>query len=354
MDLYNLENLENKELMAKAYRLQNDTNKFPLWLHARCNFLSNWLKIPAQKYYGDVRVMLDAQLEFRRRFKGINTLAPDYGVSLLPSAFGIKIKWPDGFMIPAVKKLSDLTAYVEQLAVPDPRVDGYLPAFYNAFFYYQSQVGDLLGPTHPVLSPFEIAASLIGINNTFFAVKQYPKALHKLLQKTTQFMIRVYENDAELFGLKSFPEVYLGEDLPGLLSKEDFMEFVFPYTKKVYDYFKDENTLNIWHCDSKMGHLIEAIPQMGVNVLYNFDPDTDLAQYVDKIGDKVALVGNIHPIKVLYYGTKEEVQRETLRQLELAKNIKGFVAAPGGELPSGVSDEKIDAFIDTVTSFRKG
>ncbi len=353
MDLTGLENEANKELLLKAYRLKNGSNKFPLWLHARCNFLSNWLGIPAQKYYGDVRIMLDAQLQFRKRFSGINTLAPDYGVALLPSAFGIKIKWPNGFMMPAIKKLEELPEYVEQLEVPDPRIDGYLPAFYNAFFYFKSQVGDLLNPTHPVLSPFEIAASIIGVDNTFFATMQYPGVLHKLLEKTTQFMIRVYENDAELFGLDSFSEVYMGEDLPGLLSKEGFREFVFPYTKRVFDYFKGEDTLNIWHCDSKMGHLIEMIPEMGVNVLYNFDPDTDVSQYIEKIGDKVALVGNIHPIKVLYYGSPEDVRNETLRQLELARETKGFVAAPGGELPAGVSEEKIDVFIETVTSYSK-
>jgi len=348
MKLAEYKNDMNDSLLEEALRLNNHSNKIPAWLHARCNFLSKWLNIPAEKYYGDVRVMLESQLEFRKRFKGVNTLAPDYGVALLPSAFGIKVVWPEGFMIPAIKDLTDFPEYVEQLEIPDPRVDGYLPAFYNAFFYFKSIAGDLLEITHPVLSPFEIAASLVGTNNIFEAMYEIPESLHSLLDKTTKFMIDVYEHDAEIFNIDEFKKIYLGEDLPGLLSPEKFKEFVFPYSKKIYDYFSSPATLNIWHCDSRMEHLIEIIPEMGVDVLYNFDPETDLKKYINKIGDEVALVGNIHPIEIMCYGTPADVAKETKRQLNSADKINGYVASPGGELPSCVPEENIDIFLKTV------
>lgn len=346
------ENKENARLVEQAYSLQK-TSKIPVWLHARCQYLSHRLGFAPERYYADVRVMLQAQLAFRERFRGIGTVSPDYGVGLLPSAFGAKISWPGGWVEPVIRSLDELESFVNSLKVPDPRVSGYLPAFYNAYFFMKEQLGENLGPVHPSLGPFDIAGCLVGITEFFMALVKYPKAVHKLLGIISDFLIQAYECDAEMFGLDKIDTVYLGEDLPGMVSREMFLEFVLPYSKKVFTAF-GPNTVNIWHCDGKLGHLVDLIPEMGVNVLYNFDPLTDIEEFLEKIGGKVALVGNVHPVKVLRNGTPQTVKAEVKRQLELGSRYPGFVLAPGGEIPEGVPDENIDALLEAVAEFNDG
>ncbi len=353
LDLNNLspiENHTNKELVKKAYRLE-PTEKTPVWLHARCQFLSNWLGIEPERYYGDARVMLHAQMAFRNKYKGIGTVSPDFGVGLLPSAFGAKITFPEGWVEPMINSLDQYEEYAESLKIPDPRVSGYLPAFYNAYFYMKTQLGDLLEPVHPSLGPFDIAGCLVGIANLLMAINEYPEATHKLLDKISDFLIDAYHCDAEMFGLDRIDTVYLGEDLPGMLSPASFKEYVLPYSKKVFDAFKSEQTINVWHCDGKLEHLIELLPDMRVNVLYNFDPLTDLENFTEKIGGKVCLVGNIDPVKVLRNGTVAEVKQETRRQLELGSKYPGYVLAPGGEMPEGIPEENIFAMLETLEEF---
>lgn len=343
-------NDENSRLISKAYRLE-ETKKVPLWLHARCQFLTKWLGFDPERYYGDVRVMLQSQMEFRRKFRGIGTVSPDYGVGLLPSAFGARVIWPEGWVEPLIDSLDELENFVDGLTIPDPRCSGYLPAFYNAYFYMKNQMGDMLEPVHPSLGPFDIAGCLIGVTNILMATKQYPGAVHKLLDIISDFLIQAYECDAEMFGLDKIDTVYLGEDMPGFLSRDGFKEFVLPYTRKVFDAFESEDTINVWHCDGKLGHLLDLIPEMKVNVLYNFDPETDLEPFVQTLGGKVCLVGNLDPVNVLRNGTPEQVRDEAMRQLKIGGRYPGYVLAPGGEMPEGVPEENILAMIEALESY---
>jgi uroporphyrinogen decarboxylase len=102
-----------------------------------------------------------------------------------------------------------------------------------------------------------------------------------------------------------------------------------------------------------MDHVVDLLPEMGVTVLLMFDPKNDIGFYKKEIGDRVALKGNVNPLKFLRFGTPETVKAEVKRQLDAAKEGGGYIVSTGGEMGDGTPDENIFALIEAVEEYGK-
>jgi uroporphyrinogen decarboxylase len=347
---------KNSTNLAKALRREK-VECVPVLLSDQLNFLGGWLNLDGEAYHLDAKIMLDAQIEFNKRFQGTGILGPNFGVCLEPSAFGAKIKFSKidpPWVIKMCEEFDDLKEYVNQLKEPNPMFDGYLPLFYQTYFHMNNLADDQLEAPLGVIASFDIAALLVGLDNLFLSVKLEPETAHKLLGKINRFLINFIETKAKLFGVTKFEIIDIYGDYAGYLSREDFMEFIAPYNKEIYNYFSGgPKTVNWYHCDGTLGHLIDLIPETGCNCLYSFDPYTDIDKFIDKIGDKVSLVGNIDPINVLRNGTTEEVQTKCKEIIQKGKRAEGFVMSAGGELVHGTPPENIDILLEAVKLYGK-
>jgi hypothetical protein len=57
-------------------------------------------------------------------------------------------------------------------------------------------------------------------------------------------------------------------------------------------------------------HGVDLLPETGVNVPLSFDPMANLGSFKRRIGDRVCLKANIHPIDFVLFGNPESVRRE--------------------------------------------
>ena len=121
-----------------------------------------------------------------------------------------------------------------------------------------------------------------------------------------------------------------------------------PYSGRIFRHFGRK--MNLYHCDLTLKHVAELLPEMGVNVLICFDPNTDIGYFKDKIGDRVCLIGNLKPL-LLLNGTPEEVKAECKRLIERAGPGGGYILAPGGELGYGTPAENIEAMLDAAQEY---
>jgi uroporphyrinogen decarboxylase len=215
----------------------------------------------------------------------------------------------------------------------------------------QKMTDGQLAPPIGTIAGIDIAALMFGFDNICLAMKLYPEATHTYFSKLNQFLINYIELRIELYGVKSMPIVDLYGDFAAYLSEADFREFVLPYNKQIYDYFSEEDSVRLYHTDGPCRHLKQGLVDMGVTCLYNFDPETDLAEYVEEIGDRVCLIGNMHPVPIIRNGTEEDVYNEAKRLIEVGKKAKGFVLGLGGELPNGTPPENIDALLRALDDF---
>jgi uroporphyrinogen decarboxylase len=307
-------------------------------------------------YHIDSDVVLDAQVRFNQSFNGTGILGPNFGVSLETSAFGAQIifaKENPPWVVTACKDYEDLESYVANLKDPDPLFSGYLPLFYQSYFSMRKAAEDAIAPPLGVIASLDVATLLVGMENLSIAIKLIPATVHELLSKINRFLINFIETKARLFNVTAVNVLDLYGDNAAYLSRIDFMEFVAPYNKAVYDYFRSDRTVCLYHSDGNLGHLIDAIPEMGVNCLYSFDPHTDLQRFVSAIGDRVCLIGNVDPIRVMRNGTVAEVKHSIRSILEVGKKAKGFVLSTGGELANGTPPENIRAALEAAELYGK-
>lgn len=142
----------------------------------------------------------------------------------------------------------------------------------------------------------------------------------------------------------------IADDASGLMPLQHFKEFVLPYMKEIFTIFS--YAIGIFHCDSNTSHLLESIPEVGMDV-FNFGPEVNIKEIKDKIGDKVCLFGNIPPIAIakasasdtLQKGTARDVDRVCRHLIEKGKPGGGYMLTAGSGMAAGTPLENIEAMI---------
>ncbi len=312
------------------------------------HFLRGWLGLSARDYVLNPVLQLEAQLAFRKRFRGLGWLGPNVGPGIeVPSALGCKVVFPDddpAWVFPCVKTEGALADLLRNYQEPDLCFGGYLPLFYATYFYMYDKLGDQLPAPYGTMGPIDTACLLVGATNFFLWSKLYPEMIHDLLDKLTTLMIHVVEKRVEVIK-RAMTEFIVFDDSVGNFSPAGFEEFALPYLSRIYKHFGTKT--NFFHCDLTLRHLAEFIPAMGVNVLISFDPDTDIRFFKEMIGDRICLIGNVAP-SLLLTGSPEQVRAECQRQMEMAGRGGRYVLSLGGELRCGTPPENIDALLDAA------
>jgi len=349
--------MKNRERIATAMKL-GQPDQVPLDLsHAiQFNYMHSWLGLDGRKFILDPEYTLEAELKFIDKFKVEGCLGPVFGLAIDPSYFGaadIIIKkdtppWVHGHLS-TVENLKD---YIKNYKEPDPYTAGNFPLFCNGYFYFKKVLGDLIGPPMGILGPIDIAASLCGSTNFFIFAKTERQLVHSLLEKITDFIIKNIQVRVELFKPENHDfEIY--DDYCAFFNRKDFLEFAFPYIKKIWGAYTDKDSIRNFHCDSPLDHIVDLLPEMGANVLLMFDPKNDIGFFKEKIGDRVCLKGNVNPLKFMRFGTPEMVKNEVKRQLQAAMKGGGYILSLGGEMVDGTPDENIYALIEAVEEYGK-
>ena len=349
-------NEKNRERIAIAEKLgQPDQVPIDLSLGSQFNYLHGWLGLDGRRFYLDPSYMLEAELKFVNKFQVEGLLGPQLALAVEPSYWGVPIDirkdtspWPR----PIIDTLEQLEDFLKNYKQPDPCTAGNFPLLSNCYFYFKGVLGDLVSPPMGYLGPFDTAGSIVGQVNLFTWVMTHPNLIKELMEKISDFFIKNIEVRHQIFKPIGC-DLALYDDLPGFLSREQFLEFEFPYVKRIYDSYCAKDSIRTFHCDGPLTHVVDLMPEMGVNVLLSFDPTADIGYFKQKIGDKVCLKGNINPIELIRFGKPEDIKKEVKRELDLAKKNGGYVMCTGGELGGGTPDENIWALIEATEEYGK-
>lgn len=191
-------------------------------------------------------------------------------------------------------------------------------------------------------APFTLAAQLYGLENFLKALYKNQSFARKLLEFTTalstDYFIRMIK-EGKVHGAFIADPTASGD----VISKSHFEEFVLPYTKRVVKAVKDLNKPVMLHICGDIGDRLHLIAETGIDSL-SLDTKVDIGKAVDIIGTKVSIAGNVDPVGVLEFGSREEILQAAWECLEKGTQKGGFILMPGCDLATGVSEENIKAF----------
>jgi uroporphyrinogen decarboxylase len=243
-------------------------------------------------------------------------------------------------------------AQVEKLIVPDPVET--MPFVMETIRLLRKRL-DMSAPLIGFAgAPFTLASYMVegGGTRNYAEIKRMmyrePMTIHRLLDKLADTII-LYVNAQIEAGAQV---VQLFDTWAGELSAADYEEFALPYERKVFERIHRDPSgrspsgsavpaiLYVNGCS----HILEKMAKSGADVL-SVDWRIDLGEARRRVGDKVALQGNLDPCELL--GTPETIA-ESVKEILKKGGVRGHIMNLGHGILPMVPVENARAFIEAA------
>lgn len=265
----------------------------------------------------------------------------------IPDAMGLGLEFVEGEGPRFQRPLRD-EAQIRNLAVPDP--EGELRYVLDAV----RQIRKALAGSVPLIgfsgSPFTLACYMIeGRGGTeFHETKRMmygrPDLMHRILQTNAEAATLYLSAQIEA-GAQA---VMLFDTWGGALSGEAFHEFSLGYMQQIFSGLPRE------HAGQRVprivftkggGQWLESLAQSGADAV-GLDWTTDIASARARIGDRVALQGNLDP--AILFAAPEIVRREAHKVLAGYGHGAGHVFNLGHGISQFTPPESVAALVEAV------
>ncbi|MBB72346.1 MAG: uroporphyrinogen decarboxylase [Legionellales bacterium] len=270
----------------------------------------------------------------------------------IPDAMGLGLYFKEGEG-PCFERPISTMRDVEQLAIPDPEQElQYVP---NAVRTIKHALDDELPLIGFSGSPWTLATYMIegGSSKTFNKPKsllyQDPPLMHKLLGKLAQ-SVTSYLNAQIAAGVDA---VMIFDTWGGLLSTSTYDEFSLRYMQQIIEGLernRGEQPIPVIVFTKGGSGWLEQIAQTGCDGV-GLDWTIDIDKARQRIGDKVALQGNLDP--AVLFASPERIEDEVKRILANYGHGSGHVFNLGHGIDKAVAPERVSVFIDAVHKYSK-
>ncbi len=172
--------------------------------------------------------------------------------------------------------------------------------------------------------PFTLGAYMVegGVSQRYYWVKsmiyEAPEIFHALMEKITRYITDLLCTQVHA-GANA---VMLFESWGGVLTRREYLDFAYPYVRRVIAKLKLEAVPIIYFVD-KGGALLEDIRDSGADVI-QVDFRTDLDTAIRRLGPKVAVQGNLDPY-ILLAAPRELMRQRVAEILQMGRTAKGHV-----------------------------
>ncbi|GMQ90740.1 MAG: uroporphyrinogen decarboxylase [Gammaproteobacteria bacterium] len=265
----------------------------------------------------------------------------------IPDAMNLGLRFTDGEG-PHFDNPVRNSADVDKLFVPDPE---------NELRYVMDAVRLIrktLDGRVPLIgfsgSPWTLATYMVegGGSKEFGVVKcmmfNQPELMHKLLDLLVK-SVMAYLNAQISAGAQA---VMIFDTWGGVLTPRDYQEFSLSYMKQIVDGLTREHerqTIPVILFTKNGGQWLESIADTGCDAL-GIDWTIDLAEARARVGNRVALQGNMDPS--ILYASKERIEQEVETILQSYGCGSGLVFNLGHGIHQHIDPEKVDGFINAV------
>ncbi|MCX6639915.1 MAG: uroporphyrinogen decarboxylase family protein [bacterium] len=293
-----------------------------------------------EEYCSSGKILARAQLQAQSVYKheGLSVFTH---VGILAEAMGSQYHLRK-FEVPILDNpiITDLSQ-IGDLRLPDVQKAGRLPVYLEAIDYLYNAMGDVLPVFAFIPCSFTTAAGLRGTEDFLMDTIISPEDAHRLLEISLTAAI-IFCDECILAG--ALPVLVDPLASGSVISRQTYLEFAFPYQKRLIDYLHRYDLDITLHICGKTMQMLDLIPETGAD-LFSFD-QVDVQTTVKTMGDRVRLVGNLAP-NILLASSKEPVDQVTDQIiLHGLRNSKGFVLSTGCEVPIRCEPQKLEIVIN--------
>lgn len=335
--------IENWDRFLKAARLE-PTDRVPVALIVDSPWLPGFAGVDTRDYILFPDQWLEINLHLLERFPNaawVPGFWVEFGMAAEPSAFGCRMKF-HADRPPSIEPLMPDLAFWEKAEPVNPAEDGLMPLVLRLYRRMDQRLeAEGLG-IHMAAArgPLTTASWLTGVGPLMEGLVAQPEQIGRILETVTTSLIRWLE--AQLSTLRRPQGILLLDDLVGMVSRRTYEKMVEPHLARIFNYFS--GLVRVYHNDTPCPHLLEPFARTGFDV-FNLSHETDIGLAKQKLGGKVALMGNVAPLDLGVRGTPEQVYAAALDCLDKAAPGGGLILSFGGGVSPGTLPENIDALL---------
>ena len=268
----------------------------------------------------------------------------------IPDAMGLGLYFTEGEG-PKFNHPLRTAADIEKLPVPDPELE--LRYVMDAVRLIRKNLAGSVPLIGFSGSPWTLATYMVegGSSKSFQRVKglmfEQPKLMHMLLDKLAQ-SVASYLNAQIAAGAQA---VMLFDTWGGALSTEDYRDFSLAYAKQVRSLLNttvEGQQIPTILFSKGGGQWLEAMTEAGYDAL-GLDWQTDIANARARVGDKVALQGNLDPIAL--YASPDVITEKVKTILHSYGQGSGHVFNLGHGILPDINPEHVKAMVDAVHQY---
>lgn len=265
--------------------------------------------------------------------------------------WGIVMKLGDDVMPSPVghpiKKEEDLRRF----SPPDPRAPHRLEKLVSAVRRFKGVKPVALGMS----DAFAIPWKLRGMSNFLMDLIANPSFAKKIIDMVVEYNCELVRAAAQIGVDIVRPTDDYAFNTGPMMSPQMWKEFFQPGLKKIVDVAHDHGLKVVKHSCGRVGELVDAILETGVDALHPIEPlpGQSLGQFKERFGKRICLIGNVNCKEALTSEVPEVVINDVRRCLKEGAAGGGYMIASSNSIHSGVRPESFTVYIETAHALGK-
>jgi len=198
------------------------------------------------------------------------------------------------------------------------------------------------------ISPFVQACYTLGFETSMIMMKENPETFIYLMDKFYEDSLPHYEMIANY----GYDAVLIAESWASvdIISPEQYEAFAFPYQKAAIEAAHKQGLKAILYSTGSLIPILSKMRELGMDALTVEEgrkgAPIDIAKVREIMGPKQCIFGNFDAENVLLRGTRDDIEREVIRQIDSAGRDGAFVMGTGSPVCDNTDPKQIDIFIE--------
>jgi uroporphyrinogen decarboxylase len=259
------------------------------------------------------------------------------------AALGGTIKYREVGTPDLVAPLARTEADLDGLDLARISSDPILSVIRDAYGLVSTALGREYAVTLTAWGPFTLGARLIGEEVMMKALYKKPGLVQAAAQFAVDMLKLLYE---PLLPPGPLDLILLGEPTASgdLMSRKQFEQYVLPPLQEFIGWATARGARTILHICGNTTDRIDLYPRTGAHCI-SLDHKTDMTRAKEILHGTMCFAGNVDPVKVLLQGRVQDVENACRSLIKDVGTQGGFILMPGCDIPPGVPEENIRAFM---------
>lgn len=223
--------------------------------------------------------------------------------------------------------------------------------FNNGYASKCSRDPDLVNTMGTYVTAVSALIDLFGWELLLDGLAEDSEQMGKVLERYSQWIQKYYDAFAD----SDAPVIMIHDDIVWtsgpFVSPEWYRKYVFPCYKRYLDPLKQAGKKVLFTSDGTYNVFIDDIAECGFDG-FVMEPTTDMEYIAQKYGRTHSFIGNADT-RILLSGTKEAIENEVKRCMDIGKKCPGFIMAVGNHIPANTPVENALWYNECFERMRK-